>query len=137
MNPVTSPRADRQLLEFVSALRQPILMRCLLLLTVTYVAIISLPQPWVPYGTGLDASWILGLNLAHGQGMVAGRDIVYPDPVCAGATITFDPALNGQTITLDTRSPNNHITIQDVTIQGPRPGLLTVRGSGNRRGSWR
>ena len=99
MNPVTSTRADRRLLELVSALRQPILIRCLLLLTVTYVAIISLPQPWVPYGTGLDASWILGLNLAHGQGMVAGRDIVFsygplgyllhPDPVCGTPIIAL------------------------------------------------
>jgi len=47
----------------------------------------------------------------------------------AGATITFDPALNGQAITLDTSSPNNHIKItQDVTIQGPGSGLLTISG---------
>jgi hypothetical protein len=46
-----------------------------------------------------------------------------------GATITFDPALNGQTIMLDTSSPNNHIKIsQDVTIQGPGSGLLTISG---------
>ena len=47
----------------------------------------------------------------------------------AGATITFDPALIGQTITLDTISPNNHIKVtQDVTIQGPGSGLLTISG---------
>lgn len=65
--------------------------RGLLLLAVAYVALVSLPAPWVPYGTGLDASWLLGLNLARHQGLVAGRDIVftygplgyltYPDPV--------------------------------------------------------
>ncbi len=65
--------------------------RGLLLLAVAYVALVSLPALWVPYGTGLDASWLLALNLAHRQGLVAGRDIVftygplgyliYPDPV--------------------------------------------------------
>ena len=47
----------------------------------------------------------------------------------ARATITFDPGMNGQTITLDGSSPNNHIKIsQDVTIQGPGAGLLTISG---------
>jgi len=46
-----------------------------------------------------------------------------------GATITFDPALNGQMIVLDTSSSNNHIKIsQDVTIQGPGSGMLTISG---------
>ena len=59
------------------SLRQPVLLRGLLLLTVAYVALISLPAPWSLYDIGLDASWILGLNLAHRQGMAAGRDIVF------------------------------------------------------------
>ena len=64
----------------------------LLLLAVAYVALVSMPMPLISYGTGLDASWILGLNWAHSQHLVAGRDIVftygplgylvYPDPVC-------------------------------------------------------
>src|ERR1700728_2881165 len=63
----------------------------LLVLTVLYVALISLPDPPKSYGTGLDASWMLGLNLAHARGMVAGRDVIftygplgyllYPEPV--------------------------------------------------------
>ena len=47
----------------------------------------------------------------------------------AGATITFDQALTGKTITLDTSSTNNHIKIsQNVTLQGPGAGLLTISG---------
>jgi hypothetical protein len=69
----------------------------LLALTVAYVALISLPMPWSLYDIGLDASWILGLNLAHHQGMAAGRDIVftygplgylvYPDRVCGSPVL--------------------------------------------------
>jgi hypothetical protein len=64
----------------------------LLLLIIPYVALVSVPMPWNSYGTGLDASWMLGLNIAHSQAMVAGRDIaftygplgylMYPDPIC-------------------------------------------------------
>lgn len=63
----------------------------LLVFTVIYVALISLPGPPKSSGTGLDASWMLGLNLAHARGMVSGRDAVftygplgyllYPEPV--------------------------------------------------------
>jgi hypothetical protein len=63
----------------------------LLVLTVLYVALISLPEPPKSYGTGLDASWMLGLNLAHARGMAPGRDVIftygplgyllYPEPV--------------------------------------------------------
>jgi hypothetical protein len=63
----------------------------LLVLTLIYVALISLPVPPKSNGTGLDASWMLGLNLAHAGGMVAGRDVIftygplgyllYPEPV--------------------------------------------------------
>ncbi len=67
------------------------LARWVLAPAIAYLALISLPMAWAPYGTGLDASWRLGLNLAHRQQLVAGRDIVftygplgyliYPDPV--------------------------------------------------------
>jgi hypothetical protein len=63
----------------------------LLVLTLIYIALISLPGPPKSYGTGLDASWMLGLNLAHARGMVPGRDVIftygplgyllYPEPV--------------------------------------------------------
>jgi hypothetical protein len=63
----------------------------LLVLTVLYVALISLPGPPKSNGTGLDASWMLGLNMAHARGMVPGRDVIitygplgyllYPEPV--------------------------------------------------------
>jgi hypothetical protein len=63
------------------------LLVCMLL----YVALISLPGPPKSYGTGLDPSWMFGLNLAHAHGMVPGRDVVstygplgyllYPEPV--------------------------------------------------------
>jgi hypothetical protein len=55
----------------------PVLWRWLVLLTATYVAVISLPVPLASYGTGLDPSWILGLNWAHSLGLVAGRDVVF------------------------------------------------------------
>ena len=51
-----------------------------------------------------------------------------------GATITFGPGLNGQTIFLDFSSPNNYIKIsQDVTIQGPGSGQLTINGGATTR----
>jgi hypothetical protein len=63
----------------------------LLVSTVIYVALISLPGPPRPYGTGLDASCLLGFNLAHARGMVPGRDVIitygplgyllYPEPL--------------------------------------------------------
>lgn len=55
----------------------PILLRALLLLTVIYVALLSVPVSLTPCGLGLDASWQLGLNLAHHQELVPGRDIVF------------------------------------------------------------
>jgi hypothetical protein len=71
----------------------------LLVLTVIYVALISLPVPPKSYGTGLDASWMLGLNLAHARGMVAGRDVIftygplgyllYPEPVSGTPTLAL------------------------------------------------
>jgi hypothetical protein len=63
----------------------------LLVLTVIYAALISLPGPPKSYGTGLDASCLLGFNLAHARGMVPGRDVIitygplgyllYPEPL--------------------------------------------------------
>ncbi len=60
-------------------------------LVVAYVTLVSVPVSIGSYGTGLDASWMLGLNLAHHQGLVMGRDLIftygplgylfYPDPV--------------------------------------------------------
>jgi hypothetical protein len=52
-------------------------LRWLLFLTVACVALTSVPDAPRPCGTGLDPSWMLGLNLAHAQGLVAGRDIVF------------------------------------------------------------
>ncbi len=46
--------------------------------------------------------------------------------VCAGGTITFDPALNGQIITL---TSGQLAVTKDVSIVGPGPGQLTVRRS--------
>ena len=65
--PVSSPFADFP----------PAPWRWLLLLAVTYVAVIGLPAPLAPLGTGLDPSWVLGLNLAHSHGLLAGRDMVF------------------------------------------------------------
>lgn len=37
----------------------------------------AIPGPLPPGGSGLDASWIIGINAAHAQGFVFGRDIVW------------------------------------------------------------
>ena len=77
----------------------PRLVRWLLLLTVTYVALISVPDPPKPRGTGLDTSWVLGLNLAHARGMAAGRDVIFtygplgylvhPEPASSTPVLAF------------------------------------------------
>ncbi|MGD0632606.1 MAG: hypothetical protein ABR987_25050, partial [Terracidiphilus sp.] len=46
-------------------------------LLVAYVTAVSVPVSIGSHGTGLDASWMLGLNLAHNQGLLAGRDMVF------------------------------------------------------------
>ena len=77
MPPATALRTGQPHSGQFAGTRLPALWRWLLLLSVTYVAILSVPAPWASYGTGLDPSWILGLNLAHSQGLVAGRDMVF------------------------------------------------------------
>jgi hypothetical protein len=49
----------------------------LLLLTVLYLAAVALPSPPRTWGAGLDASWVHALNMAHRDGLVFGRDIVW------------------------------------------------------------
>jgi len=63
--------------RLITRIRAPIALRWLLMLSVTYAALISLPPPVRFYGTGLDPSWVLGLNWARAAGLVAGRDIVF------------------------------------------------------------
>jgi hypothetical protein len=103
MTPAASTRGGAQssfasLYREVSSylLEHAVLVNWLLYLAVAYVALISLPDAPRSYGTGLDPSWILGLNLAHAQGLIAGRDIVftygplgyllYPEPA-GGASV--------------------------------------------------
>jgi hypothetical protein len=38
---------------------------------------VAAPVPPIPAGSGLDASWIIGLNAAHARGFVFGQDIVF------------------------------------------------------------
>jgi hypothetical protein len=72
----------------------------LLALALLYAAGLTLPEEPRPYATtGLDPSWQLGLNLAHGRGMVAGRDVVFtygplgylnfPEPVSGTPVLAF------------------------------------------------
>jgi hypothetical protein len=44
---------------------------------VAYAAMVTLPSLPVALGTGFDASWEIGLNRAHAQGLVAGRELVF------------------------------------------------------------
>jgi hypothetical protein len=83
------------------ALRQ----RGLLLIFALYAVLITIPQPPGPVGRGLDASWILGLNMAHAQHLVHGKDIVFaygplgylahPEPASGepGAVLAYDLGL--------------------------------------------
>ena len=51
--------------------------RIAVVIVVVWLAFGALPGvPFAP-GVGLDASWVLGMNLAHTQGLVHGRDIVW------------------------------------------------------------
>ena len=62
----------RQLRARIGASR----MRWLLLpIPVLYFALIAFPPPPGPIGTGLDQSFMIGLNMAHQQGLVAGKDL--------------------------------------------------------------
>src|ERR1035438_1340146 len=51
----------------------------LLLATVValWMAIAAMPEVPAPSAAGLDGSWVLGLGMAHAQGLVHGRDIVW------------------------------------------------------------
>lgn len=88
---MSAPASRADGLRRIAILRTPLLSRWLLMLCVTYTALISLPLPHRRFETGLDPSWMLGLNWAHAEGLVAGRDIVFsygplgylvfPDPI--------------------------------------------------------
>jgi hypothetical protein len=52
-------------------------LRCLVVLVAVYAALITVPDPPHPLGTGLDPSWVLGVNMAHAQHLIAGRDIIF------------------------------------------------------------
>jgi hypothetical protein len=51
--------------------------RMLVLALVGYFALAAFPPVPPPPNIGLDPSWITGLNMAHAQGLVAGRDWVF------------------------------------------------------------
>lgn len=51
--------------------------RVLLLIVALYAVLITIPEPPGPIGRGLDPSWMLGLNMAHAQRLVHGKDIVF------------------------------------------------------------
>jgi hypothetical protein len=75
----------------VSPAPAPRLVRLLLVLLVAYFALASFPGTPRPRGSSLDESWVLGLNMARAQGLVAGAGFVstygplgylrFPDPV--------------------------------------------------------
>ena len=48
-----------------------------LVAVVVYIALVTLPAVPGPLGVGLDASWVLGLNLAHEQGLTHGKELVW------------------------------------------------------------
>src|SRR5580698_7827923 len=83
----------------VSVIHSRTLTRWLFALALIYTDLIMVPVPWNNYGRGLGASWILGLNLAHAHGLVAGRDIVftygplgyliYPDPISGSPVLAL------------------------------------------------
>ena len=49
----------------------------LLVVVIVYIALVTLPAVPGPSGIGLDPSWVLGLNLAHEQGLTHGKDLVW------------------------------------------------------------
>ena len=51
--------------------------RLLALALVCYFALAAFPPVPPPPGIGLDSSWVSALNMAHAQGLVAGRDWVF------------------------------------------------------------
>ena len=48
-----------------------------LLLAVIWLILAAIPEVPAPILPGLDPGWVLGLNLAHSQGLVHGKDIVW------------------------------------------------------------
>jgi hypothetical protein len=51
--------------------------RVLVVALVVYFALAAFPPGPLPASTGLDPSWVAGLNMAHAQGLVAGKDWVF------------------------------------------------------------
>ena len=58
-------------------MRNKSLLQAILLLATVWLSIAAWPVPPDPAFPGLDPSWVLGLNMAHSQGLVNGRDIVW------------------------------------------------------------
>ena len=54
-----------------------LLHRIALIILVVWCALIAFPALPPPTGLGLDPSWVLGINLAHVQGLAMGRDLVW------------------------------------------------------------
>src|SRR5579871_4375598 len=77
MVPQTAVPAGRQNSGHTSGFRLPSWKAWMLLAAACYSAFLNFPVSIGLSGTGLDASWRLGLNLAHSQGLVAGRDIIF------------------------------------------------------------
>src|SRR5215831_5201776 len=48
-----------------------------LLLAVIWLVLAAVPEIPTPILPGLDPGWVLGLNMAHTQGLVHGKDIVW------------------------------------------------------------
>ena len=51
--------------------------RVLVVALVVYFALAAFPPGPLPASSGLDPSWVAGLNMAHVQGLVAGKDWVF------------------------------------------------------------
>jgi hypothetical protein len=51
--------------------------RVLVVALVIYFGLAAFPPGPQPASTGLDPSWVAGLNMAHAQGLVAGKDWVF------------------------------------------------------------
>ena len=56
---------------------RPAVRRIILLLLSTWCLLVAFPALPPPGGMGLDPSWVLGINRAHVQGLVMGRDLVW------------------------------------------------------------
>ena len=56
---------------------RPAVRRITLLALLIWCVLVAFPATPPPGGLGLDPSWVLGINLAHVQGLVMGRDLVW------------------------------------------------------------